>query len=120
MTENNHNLIVRVVTAFILLPLVIWLIWQGGLAFALLISFAAALCALELNLLPGQAASPVLAPAAASQKEHKKVAGAVREAREVPVAPAAVCAVVAAGWILPGFSSVPRRSRLPISRSEMR
>lgn len=75
MTENNHNLVVRVVTALILLPLVIWLIWQGGLAFALLISFAAALCALELNLLPGQAASASPVPELA----HRKVAGVVRE-----------------------------------------
>jgi phosphatidate cytidylyltransferase len=75
VTQNNHNLIVRVVTALILLPLVVWLIWQGGLAFALLISFAAALCAVELNLLPGQAASPSPAHAEA----HKKVVGVVRE-----------------------------------------
>jgi phosphatidate cytidylyltransferase len=78
VTENNHNLIVRVVTALVLLPLIIWLIWQGGLAFALLISFAAAGCAIELNLLPGQAASsPALE--AVTPKEHRKVAGVVRE-----------------------------------------
>jgi phosphatidate cytidylyltransferase len=35
-----------------LLPLVLWLIWLGGIWFALLIGVAAALCALELNLLP--------------------------------------------------------------------
>ena len=52
MTEKNRNLVVRVVTALVLLPGVVWLIWEGGLAFALLISFAAAMCALELNLMP--------------------------------------------------------------------
>jgi phosphatidate cytidylyltransferase len=52
MTEKNHNLLVRVATAFLLLPLVIFLIWQGGLWFAVLIGAATALCALELNLLP--------------------------------------------------------------------
>ena len=34
MTAQNRNLIVRVVTALVLLPLVLWLIWKGGLAFA--------------------------------------------------------------------------------------
>jgi phosphatidate cytidylyltransferase len=52
MTDNNRNLMVRVATAFLLLPLVLWLIWLGGIWFALLIGVAAALCALELNLLP--------------------------------------------------------------------
>jgi phosphatidate cytidylyltransferase len=52
MTEKNHNLLVRLATAFLLLPLVIFLIWQGGLWFAVLIGAATALCALELNLLP--------------------------------------------------------------------
>jgi len=52
MTEKNRNLVIRVVTALVLLPGVLWLIWLGGLPFALLISTAAAMCALELNLLP--------------------------------------------------------------------
>ena len=52
MTEKNRNLIVRVVTALVLLPGVLWLIWRGGLAFALLIAVATAACALELNQLP--------------------------------------------------------------------
>ena len=54
MTDKNRNLLLRVVTAAVLLPLIIWLIWLGGLAFALLIAFAAAMCALELNMLPQQ------------------------------------------------------------------
>lgn len=52
MTDKNRNLAVRLATAFLLLPLVLWLIWLGGVWFALLIGAAAALCALELNLLP--------------------------------------------------------------------
>ena len=52
MTDKNRNLLVRVVTALLLLPLVLWLIWQGGVWIALLLGVAAALCALELNLLP--------------------------------------------------------------------
>ncbi|MCA1829819.1 MAG: phosphatidate cytidylyltransferase [Myxococcales bacterium] len=51
-TEKNRNLVIRVVTSLVLLPGILWLIWLGGLPFALLISVAAAMCALELNLLP--------------------------------------------------------------------
>jgi phosphatidate cytidylyltransferase len=52
MTDKNRNLIVRLATAFVLLPLVLWLIWQGGMYIAVLLGIAAAGCALELNLLP--------------------------------------------------------------------
>jgi phosphatidate cytidylyltransferase len=52
MSDKNRNLIVRVVTVLVLLPGVLWLIWRGGIPFALLISGATALGALELNLLP--------------------------------------------------------------------
>jgi phosphatidate cytidylyltransferase len=49
---KGRNLAVRLTTAFVLLPFVLWLIWLGGLAFALLLGVAAAACALELNMLP--------------------------------------------------------------------
>ena len=62
MTAKPSNTLVRAVTAFALLPLVIWLIWTGGLWFALLIAVAASLATLELNLLPGAAAPPEPAP----------------------------------------------------------
>lgn len=52
MSDKNRNLIIRVVTALVLLPGVLWLIWRGGVPLALLISGATAVCALELNLLP--------------------------------------------------------------------
>ncbi len=52
MTDRNRNLIVRIVTALVLLPGVLWLIWRGGLPFAILIGVAAAAAALELNELP--------------------------------------------------------------------
>jgi len=55
MTDKNRNLIVRVVTALVLLPGVLWLIWRGGMPFAALIAVAAAACALELNQLSGTA-----------------------------------------------------------------
>jgi len=53
MSGRDRNLAVRVITAFALLPGVLWLIWRGDLPFALLISVATAACALELNQLPG-------------------------------------------------------------------
>ncbi len=54
----NRDLVVRVGTALVLLPLVIWLIWLGDIWFALLVGGAAALCSLELNQLPFAAAAP--------------------------------------------------------------
>jgi phosphatidate cytidylyltransferase len=54
MTDKNRNLVVRVVTALVLLPGVLWLIWRGGFPFATLIAVAAAACALEVNQLPGK------------------------------------------------------------------
>jgi phosphatidate cytidylyltransferase len=58
MNEKNRNLAVRIATAVVLLPAVLWLLWQGGWAFALLVSAAAALCAVELNLMPQDAGPP--------------------------------------------------------------
>jgi phosphatidate cytidylyltransferase len=52
LNDKNRNLLTRIGTAAVLLPLVLWLIWQGGVWFAVLIGFAAAGCALELNVLP--------------------------------------------------------------------
>lgn len=83
MTDKNRNLFVRIVTALILLPLVIWIIWLGALWLALLLGVAAALCALELNLLPSSLQPP--APAAdddldqLSRKQRKKKLNALEE-----------------------------------------
>jgi phosphatidate cytidylyltransferase len=52
MTNNARNLLVRVATAAVLLPIVLWLVWLGGVPFAMLIAVVAALCAWELNTLP--------------------------------------------------------------------
>ena len=57
MTAKNRNLAVRVATAIVLLPAVLWLIWRGELPFAVLLAVAAGACALELNLLPRQQAA---------------------------------------------------------------
>ena len=45
MNDKNRNLAVRLTTAFVLLPLVLWLIWLGGLYLAVLLWLAAAGCA---------------------------------------------------------------------------
>lgn len=84
MTDKNRNLLVRVATAFVLLPLVLWLIWLGGLWFAVLIGVAAALCALELNLLPASlptAAGPEAEQddAGLSKKQRRKKRNALEE-----------------------------------------
>jgi phosphatidate cytidylyltransferase len=52
MTDKNRNLIARIATAVVLLPLVVWLLLVGGWPFALLLGAASAVCAIELNRLP--------------------------------------------------------------------
>jgi phosphatidate cytidylyltransferase len=49
---------VRLATSAVLLPAVLWLVWLGHLPFALLLSSAAAACALEVNLLPAKLPPP--------------------------------------------------------------
>jgi phosphatidate cytidylyltransferase len=46
--SKNRNLVLRVATAAVLLPVVLWLIWLGGLPFALMAAAAAAANASEL------------------------------------------------------------------------
>src|SRR5262245_57423678 len=62
MTGADRNLVVRVLTVAVLLPLVLWLLWLGGLPFALLVSTAAAVAAWELNELPDQSHAQGPAP----------------------------------------------------------
>lgn len=45
----NRNLLLRVVTALVLLPLVLWLIWMGSWGFAILIAVASAINAFEVG-----------------------------------------------------------------------
>lgn len=76
---TDKNLLVRVATAVVLLPLILWLIWLGGLPFALLIAFAAGMCALELNLLPDN-----LPPVEKLEPEaHKKKSKVTEEIEEI-------------------------------------
>jgi phosphatidate cytidylyltransferase len=81
MTDKNRNLAVRVLTALVLLPLILWLIWLGGVWFALLIGVAAALCALELNLLPASLPppEPELDEDQLSKKQRKKKRNVLEE-----------------------------------------
>jgi phosphatidate cytidylyltransferase len=78
VTDNNRNLLIRVATAVVLLPFILWLIWLGGLPFALLISFAAGMCALELNLLPAN-----LPPPEKLEPNGKKKSPVVEEIEEI-------------------------------------
>jgi phosphatidate cytidylyltransferase len=48
MNEKNKNLGLRVVSALMLFPILVWITWLGGLPFALLLCGAAAVSALEL------------------------------------------------------------------------
>ncbi len=52
MTDANRNLVLRLLSAVVLLPLVLYLVWHGGLPFALLIGAACGVAAAEVNGLP--------------------------------------------------------------------
>jgi phosphatidate cytidylyltransferase len=52
VTPANRNLTVRIVSALVLLPGVLYLAWLGGVPFAVLIAVAAGLGAAEVNGLP--------------------------------------------------------------------
>jgi phosphatidate cytidylyltransferase len=70
MTDKNRNLANRLFTALVLLPLILWLVSLGGIWFALLIAAAAAMCALELNLLPAHLPPPEPEPKRSAVKEE--------------------------------------------------
>ncbi len=102
MTDNNRNLAVRLTTAFLLLPLIIWLISLGGIWFTLLIGVAAALAALELNLLPGSAPDPLT-----RNDRHQQRAAAGEEAARVGGGlSGAAIASVGAAFVIPFLDEV--------------
>jgi phosphatidate cytidylyltransferase len=49
MSSKHSNLTLRVVSALLLFPLLVWVTWVGGLPFALLLAGAGAVAALELT-----------------------------------------------------------------------
>ena len=58
MNEKNKNLVIRTVSALILLPLVIFLLFKGGLYVAALLGVAAAICASEYYVITQKTLSP--------------------------------------------------------------
>ncbi len=48
MNDKNKNLVLRIVSALVLLPLVLWLLWLGGLPTVVLIAVASAIVASEI------------------------------------------------------------------------
>lgn len=59
MTDKNRNLLVRVVTALVLLPLVLYALYLGGYAAAALLGFAAAACTGEYIKITLKELSPI-------------------------------------------------------------
>jgi phosphatidate cytidylyltransferase len=49
MNERNRNLALRVVSGLLLFPLLVWVTWEGGFAFTLVLAVAAGISALELT-----------------------------------------------------------------------
>src|SRR5205823_11408678 len=81
-------------TSVVLLPGVLWLIWRGGLGFALLIAAAAGMAAVELNLLPTSLPPP--------GPKKNPVEGEIEEIElESAVIPGAGIASVAGAVLLP-------------------
>jgi phosphatidate cytidylyltransferase len=93
MSGKNRNLLVRILTVLVLLPIVLWLIWRGGVAFALLLSVAAAVCAFELNMLPQSL------PPADSELEEIEQEGAL--------ATGATIVSIAGAFLIPLLAEVP-------------
>ncbi|WP_375766473.1 phosphatidate cytidylyltransferase [Archangium gephyra] len=58
MNEKNKNLVIRTVSALTLLPLVIFLLFKGGVYSAFLLSVAAAVCTSEYYLITQKKLSP--------------------------------------------------------------
>ncbi len=105
---SKSNLTVRLATSLVLLPGVLWLVWLGHLAFALLLSTAAAVCALELNLLPANLPSPE----ALEEGQHRKRPSALQvEIEEIELESAvmtgAAIVSVAGAFLLPLIDEIP-------------
>ncbi|MFL5322117.1 MAG: phosphatidate cytidylyltransferase [Myxococcaceae bacterium] len=58
MTDKNKNLVLRIVSAIVLLPIVVFLLYKGGYYAAALIGVAAALCTYEYYLIVQKKLSP--------------------------------------------------------------
>jgi phosphatidate cytidylyltransferase len=59
VTEKNRNLILRLVTALVLLPGVLFLLYQGGIWAGVLLGFAAGVCAYEYITITLKGMTPV-------------------------------------------------------------
>jgi phosphatidate cytidylyltransferase len=58
VNEKNKNLVVRIVSALVLLPVVLFLLWKGGAYSAALFAVAAAACASEYYTITLKQLSP--------------------------------------------------------------
>jgi phosphatidate cytidylyltransferase len=59
VTEKNRNLLLRVISAIVLLPIVLSLLYRGGYSSAVLLGFAAAACAREYLLITMKELNPL-------------------------------------------------------------
>jgi phosphatidate cytidylyltransferase len=58
VNEKNKNLVIRIVSAVVLLPCVLFLLWKGGVYSAILLGLAAAACASEYYTITLKGLSP--------------------------------------------------------------
>ena len=59
MNEKNKNLVTRIVSALVLLPIVVFLVWKGGWWTAALLAGAAGVCAAEYLLIVWKKLPPI-------------------------------------------------------------
>ncbi len=106
---SKSNLTVRLATSLVLLPAVLWLVWVGHLAFALLLSTVAAVCALELNLLPANLPPPEALEEGQQRKKRPSALQAEIEEIELESAVMTGAAIVsvAGAFLLPLIDEIP-------------
>jgi phosphatidate cytidylyltransferase len=58
MNEKNRNLALRVGSALLLFPVLVWITWVGGVPFTVLLALASAIASYELIAMFGEVAAP--------------------------------------------------------------
>ena len=111
MSDANRNLLLRILSALVLLPAVLWLAWLGGVPFAALIGFATAVSANEVNGLPwaprAQGARPAPGrPLSLSLVASVVVAGLLPLIEEIPQAHLTAAGLIAALVIVSLFDAL--------------
>ena len=99
MTDANRNLLARILSALVLLPLVLWLAWDGGLPFTLLIAAACGAASFEVNGLPWAPRAQGAAPAPGRPLSLSLIAS-VAVAALIPLVAGATHPFLTPAWLI--------------------